>query len=37
MGLAIFLLIAFVTLGVQNAVASYRRSHPAPTKGIPAP
>jgi hypothetical protein len=37
MGLVIFLLIAFVMLGVQQLVTSHKRSHPAPTRGTPAP
>jgi hypothetical protein len=35
MGLAIFIVIAFVFLGVQHAVAAYRRSHPVADRGVP--
>jgi hypothetical protein len=37
MGLAIFLVIAFVMLGAQQLVTMYRRSHPAPRRGTSAP
>jgi hypothetical protein len=36
MGLAIFLLIAFVMLGVHQLVTTHKRAHPAPRKGTPA-